>query len=348
MAHRVALYPGDGVGPEVISEARKILDALNSDIDFTLFDWNTALYPKIGRCAPEDFLEQLKTFDAILLGALGNSDNAPDHIAVEPLLAMRRGFDQYVNLRPAVLYPGVDSPLKGKEPFGIDMIVIRENTEGEYTDLGGRHYRNTPNEVALQINYFSRRGTERILRYAFETAQGRKRKHLTSITKSNALKHSMVFWDDVIRDIAPDYPDVQWASMLVDAAAMNLVRAPEMFDVVVCSNLFGDILTDLAAIIIGGMGFAGSANINPTREYPSMFEPVHGSAPDIAGTGTANPIAAILSAAMLLDFLGEENAARIRTAVQEHLSEGAVKTPDRGGTDSTEAVGDDIARRLQE
>jgi tartrate dehydrogenase/decarboxylase/D-malate dehydrogenase len=347
MAYRIALYPGDGVGPEVIREARKILESLDIGIDFTHFDWNTTLYPKIGRCAPEDFLEQLKPFDAILMGALGNADNAPDHIAVEPLLSMRKGFDQYVNIRPAVLYRGVDCPLKGIKPFDIDMIVIRENTEGEYTDLGGRHYRGTPHEAAVQISYFTRMGTERIIRYAFEAATKRERKHVTSITKSNALKYSMVLWDEVLSDIAGEYPDVRWDTMLVDAAAMNLVRSPEIFDVIVASNLFGDILTDIAAVIIGGMGFAGSANINPTREYPSMFEPVHGSAPDIANRGIANPLAAILSAAMLLEFIGENASAEmIRKAVQEHLSEGKIKTPDRKGNNSTAEVGDDIASRL--
>ena len=347
MTYRIALYPGDGVGPEVISEARKVLESLDIEIDFTHFDWNTTLYQKIGRCAPEDFLDQLKPFDAILMGALGNADNAPDHIAVEPLLSMRKGFDQYVNMRPAILYRGVDCPLKGKKPFEIDMIVIRENTEGEYTDLGGRHYRGTPHEAAVQINYFTRMGIERIIRFAFEEAAKRERRHVTSITKSNALKYSMVLWDEVLSDIAGEYPDIRWSSMLVDAAAMNLVRSPEIFDVVVASNLFGDILTDIAAIIIGGMGFAGSANVNPTREYPSMFEPVHGSAPDIAGRGIANPLAAILSAAMLLEFLGEHaGAEKIRRAVQEHLSEGSIRTPDREGNNSTAEVGDDIASRL--
>jgi tartrate dehydrogenase/decarboxylase/D-malate dehydrogenase len=347
MAYRIALYPGDGVGPEVIREARKILESLGIGIDFSHFDWSTNLYPKTGRCAPEDFLEQLKPFDAILMGALGNTDNAPDHIAVEPLLSMRKGYDQYVNMRPAILYRGVDCPLKGKKPFDIDMIVIRENTEGEYTDLGGRHYRGTPHEAAVQINYFTRMGIGRIIRFAFEAAAKRERRHVTSITKSNALKYSMVLWDEVLSETARDYPDVSWSSMLVDAAAMNLVRSPEIFDVVVASNLFGDILTDIAAIIIGGMGFAGSANINPTREYPSMFEPVHGSAPDIANRGIANPIAAILSASMLLEFI-EENAGaeRIRRAVQEHLSDGKIRTPDREGDNSTAEVGDDIASRL--
>ena len=347
MAHKIALYPGDGVGPEVIAEAGKVLEHLPVELEFTLFDWSTGLYKETGRCAPEDYLDRLKPFDAILLGALGDAAKAPDHISIEPLLAMRKGFDQYVNMRPALLYEGVDCPLKNVMPLDIDMVVIRENTEGEYTNLGGRHYAGTPNEVAMQVNYFTRMGTERIIRYAFETARKRERKHVTSITKSNALMYSMVFWDAVVAEVAKDYPDVKYGSMLVDAAAMNFVRSPQMFDVVVASNLFGDILTDIAAIIVGGMGFAGSANINPSRKFPSMFEPVHGSAPDIAGQGKASPIAAILSAGMMLEFLGEaDSAAKIKKAVQSHLLDGSTRTPDRGGKNTTSQVGDDIAGRL--
>lgn len=348
MPYKIALYPGDGIGPEVVAEAVKVIDACNIDAEYTTFNWNTTLYSKTGKCAPENYLELLTSFDAILLGALGNTHNAPDHIAVEPLLTIRKAFDQYVNIRPAMLFPGVESPLKNKKPYDIDMIVIRENTEGEYTALGGRHYIGTPDEVAMQINFFSRKGTERIIRYAFETARSRKRKTLTSITKSNALKYSMVFWDIVFNEIAKEYPDVTATSMLVDAAAMNMVRCPEQFDVVVASNLFGDILTDLAAIVVGGMGFAASGNINPTRKYPSMFEPVHGSAPDIAGKGIANPVAAILSGALMLEFLGEhEEAQKIKTAVINHLSENTIKTPDRGGSSTTAEVGNDIAQRIQ-
>ncbi len=348
MSYKIALYPGDGIGPEVVAEAVKVIDACKIDVQYTTFNWNTTLYSKTGKCAPENYLELLAPFDAILLGALGNVNNAPDHLAVEPLLTIRKSFDQYVNIRPATLFPGVDTPLKNKKPYDIDMVVIRENTEGEYTALGGRHYIGTPDEVAMQINYFSRKGTERIIRYAFETARNRTRKHLTSITKSNALKFSMVFWDTVFYEVAKDYPDVKATSMLVDAAAMNMVRYPEQFDVVVASNLFGDILTDLAAIVVGGMGFAASGNINPTHKYPSMFEPVHGSAPDIAGKGVANPIAAILSGALMLEFLGEQEAAqKIRAAVISHLTDSTVKTPDRGGTATTFDVGNDIAQRIQ-
>ncbi len=336
MPYEIALYPGDGVGPEVVDEARKIIEGLKLDCKFTLFEWNTSLYQKIGACAPPDYLERLAPFDAILLGALGNASSTPDHISVEPLLGMRKGFDQYINIRPALLYEGVDCPLKNVRPGEIDMIVIRENTEGEYTNLGGRHYEGTPHEAAMQVNYFTRKGTERIIRYAFETARTRERRQLTSITKSNALKFSMVFWDSVLAEVAKDYPDVKCQSMLVDAAAMNFVRSPQMFDVVVASNLFGDILTDIAAIIVGGMGFAGSANLNPTREFPSMFEPVHGSAPDIAHLGIANPIATIWSSAMMLDHLGEKAAAgRVMKAVEATTARGIGTTP---GKDSTEAI----------
>jgi tartrate dehydrogenase/decarboxylase/D-malate dehydrogenase len=347
MTHKIALYPGDGIGPEVVAEARKVLDRLPVAFEFTPIDWNTGLYANTGKCMPADYLDRLAPFDAILLGALGNAAVAPDYVSIEPLLGIRKGFDQYVNIRPALLYDGVDCPLKNVEPFGIDMVVIRENTEGEYSNLGGHHYSGTPNEVAMQINYFTRGGTERIIRYAFETARKRKRKQVTSITKSNALKYSMVFWDSIFAEVAKEFPDVSASSMLVDAAAMNFVRSPRMFDVVVASNLFGDILTDIAAIIIGGMGFAASANLNPSRKFPSMFEPVHGSAPDIAGQGKANPVAAILSAGMMLEFLGEAaGAAKIERAVRAHLAEGTVKTPDRGGTSTTSQVGDDIAARL--
>lgn len=348
MPHKIALYPGDGIGPEVIAEAKKVLEAVSLDAEFTLFDWNTSLYAKIGRCAPEDYLEQLKPYDAILLGALGNKANAPEHLAVEPLLSIRKAFDQYVNVRPSINYPGIEIPLRERAPMSIDMIVIRENTEGEYTNLGGRHYAGMPQEAAMQINYFTRHGIERIARYAFEVARSRPRKELVSITKSNALKYSMVFWDEVVASVAKDYPDVKLTSQYVDAAAMNIVRCPEMFDVVVSSNLFGDILTDISAVATGGIGFAGSGNLNPSREFPSMFEPVHGSAPDIAGKGIANPIAAIMSAAMMCDFLGEKKIAKkIETAVVAHLSDGTVRTPDRGGKNSTVEVGADILGRLK-
>jgi tartrate dehydrogenase/decarboxylase/D-malate dehydrogenase len=260
---------------------------------------------------------------------------------------MRRKFDQYVNLRPAYLYDGVESPLRDKAPGSIDMLVYRENTEGEYAPSGGRHYEGTPHEIALQTNIFTRRGCERIIRAAFEGARRRPRRKLTSITKSNAQTFGMVLWDEVFKTVARDYPDVQANSLLVDAAAMDFVRKPETFDVIVASNLFGDILTDLGAIITGSVGLAASANINPERASPSMFEPVHGSAPDIAGKGIANPLAAILSAGMLLDHLGLTPAAEdVRRAVAAVLEAGRPRTPDLGGTARTPEVGDAVLAAL--
>ena len=340
---KIAVIPGDGVGIEVVAEGRRVLEAAarrekNLQLKFTAFGWGSAYYKTRGRMMPADALDTLRKFDAIYLGAIGDP-SIPDHITLHGLLfPIRREFDQYVNVRPAYLYAGAPTPLADKAPGSIDMLVIRENTEGEYADAGGRIYRGFPDEVAVQTNIFTRHGTERIIRFAFEQARSR-RKHLTSITKSNALAHSMVFWDDVFRQVARDYPGVKTTSMLVDAACMNFVRRPEAFDVVVASNLFGDILTDLSAAVVGGMGLAPAANLNPTRKFPSMFEPVHGSAPDIAGKGVVNPIAAILTGGMLLDFLGAKRAAaRIQKAVATVLAEGTVRTPDLGGRSKTKEV----------
>lgn len=340
---KIAVIPGDGVGSEVVAEGRRVLEAAarrerNLQLKFTAFGWGSAYYKKHGRMMPGDALDTLRKFDAIYLGAIGDP-SIPDHITLHGLLfPIRREFDQYVNVRPAYLYAGAPTPLANKAPGSIDMLVIRENTEGEYADAGGRIYRGFPDEVAVQTNIFTRHGTERIIRFAFEQARSR-RKHLTSITKSNALAHSMVFWDDVFRQVARDYPGVKTNSMLVDAACMNFVRRPEAFDVVVASNLFGDILTDLSAAIVGGLGVAPAANLNPTRKFPSMFEPVHGSAPDIAGRGIVNPIAAILTGAMMLNFLGARRAAaRMQKAVAAVLAEGTVRTPDLGGRSKTTEV----------
>jgi tartrate dehydrogenase/decarboxylase/D-malate dehydrogenase len=264
------------------------------------------------------------------------------------LLPIRRAFDQYINVRPAILYEGIESPLKGKKPGDIDMLVVRENTEGEYSDIGGRVYQGSDREVVVQGAMFTRWGTERIIRYAFDLARQRPRKHLTSITKSNAQRHSMVFWDEVFGAVAKDYPDVQTNSLLVDAACLNFVLRPERFDVVVASNLFGDILTDLSAALVGGLGLAPAANLNPSRTHPSMFEPVHGSAPDIAGKGIANPLASILTAGMMLDFLNEKTAAGIvGRAVAQVLAERKVRTPDLGGHATTRQVGDEVIRVIQ-
>src|SRR3954452_12832654 len=338
---RIAVIGGGGIGPEVIDQAIKAAEAValrhdGAELQWNRLPWSTAYYKKHGRMLPEDGWEQLLEYQAILFGAVGDP-SVPDKVTVHDLLLpMRRRFDQYVNLRPAYLFAGVPCPLVGKKPGEIDMLVYRENTEGEYAPVGGNLYPGTEHEVAVQTGVFTRRGCERILRAAFDAARTRPRKKLTSITKSNAQVYGMGLWDDVYHAVRKDYPDVQSSSLLVDAAAMDFVRKPEAFDVVVASNLFGDILTDLSAAVTGSIGLASSANINPTKKFPSMFEPVHGSAPDIAGQGKANPLAAILSAALMLDHLGlAKCAAAVRDAVSKVLAEGKVKTPDLGGTSTT-------------
>jgi tartrate dehydrogenase/decarboxylase/D-malate dehydrogenase len=301
---------------------------------------------------PAGALDELRRHDAILLGAVGHR-RVPDHVTLHGLLLpIRRGFDQFANLRPAVLYEGVESPLRDRRagggealsPPAIDMVVVRENTEGEYAPAGGFVHEGHDGEVAVQTAVFTRRGTERVIRYAFELARKRgKKRRVCSVTKSNAQSYSMVLWDRVFEGVAKEYPDVETESLLVDAAAMNFVRRPESFDVVVASNLFGDILSDLSAILTGSIGLAASANLDPTRRFPSMFEPVHGSAPDIAGRGIVNPLAAILSAAMLLDHLGlAAEGARVEQAVARVLREGQVRTPDLGGRSSTQEVAEAV------
>jgi tartrate dehydrogenase/decarboxylase/D-malate dehydrogenase len=347
----IAVIGGDGIGPEVIDQAVRVIDAAvrhdSARLEWNRLPWSTTYYKQHGRMMPADGWEVLRQHDAILLGAIGHPD-VPDHITLHGLLLpMRRKFDQYVNLRPAYLFDGVQSPLRDKAPGSIDMLVYRENTEGEYTPIGGRQYEGTPHEIAIQTNVFTRRGIERIVRAAFEGARKRPRKRLTSITKSNAQTFGMVLWDEVFKAVAKEYPDVQSSSLLIDAAAMDFVRKPEAFDVVVASNLFGDILTDLSAIVTGSMGLASSANINPERAFPSMFEPVHGSAPDIAGKGIANPLAAILSGALLLDHLKlEKSAAAIRKAVAAVLKAGQPRTPDLGGKAGTKEVADAVVGAL--
>jgi tartrate dehydrogenase/decarboxylase/D-malate dehydrogenase len=349
-AFRVAVIGGDGIGPEVIEQAIRVADAsLRADralIDWNRLPWSSAYYRQTGRMMPADGWEQLRRHDAVFLGAIGSPD-VPDAITLHGLLLpMRRRFDQYVNLRPAYLYEGVQSPLRDKAPGAIDMLVYRENTEGEYSPVGGRQYEGTPDEIAIQTAVFTRRGCERIMRAAFEGARRRRRK-VTSITKSNALPYGMVLWDETFKTVARDYPDVQTNALLVDAAAMDFVRKPEAFDVVVASNLFGDILTDLSAIVTGSVGLAASANVNPERTYPSMFEPVHGSAPDIAGKGIANPLAAILSAGMLLDHLGlGKSGDALRRAVAAVLKAGKPRTPDLGGSATTVAVTEAVLAAL--
>jgi tartrate dehydrogenase/decarboxylase/D-malate dehydrogenase len=342
---RIAVIGGDGIGPEVIDEAIRAADAAarkhdHAELTWNRQPWSTAYYRTHGRMLPENGWELLQPHDAILFGAVGDP-SVSDKITVhELLLPMRRKFDQFVNLRPAYLFAGVPCPLAGKKPGQIDMLVYRENTEGEYAPVGGQLYPGTENEIAVQTGVFTRRGCERILRAGFEAARKRPRKKLTSITKSNAQVWGLGLWDDAFNTVRKEYSDVESSSLLVDAAAMDFVRKPESFDVVVASNLFGDILTDLSAAVTGSIGLASSANINPTRKFPSMFEPVHGSAPDIAGKGIANPLAAILSAALMLDHLGLTKSAKaVRDAAASVLESGKVRTPDLGGTNSTMEMG---------
>ena len=348
----IAVIPGDGVGTEVVPEAKRVLERIGQKHEvafaFQDFDWGSNHYFRWGRMMPAGAIDLLQPCDAILLGAVGHPE-IPDHITLNGLLLpIRRAFDQYANVRPAYLYPGVQSPLAKPKGGEIDFVVVRENTEGEYAQVGGFVYQLQPEEVAIQTSVFTRRGIERIVRFAFELAVKRgKKKRVTSITKSNAQGFSMVLWDRTFRDVAAEFPDVETESLLVDAAAMNFVRRPESFDVVVGSNLFADILSDLSAIIVGSMGLAASANLDPLRRFPSMFEPVHGSAPDIAGKGIVNPLATILSAGMMLDHLQLTGAAReVEAAIAAVLAEGRVRTPDLGGSSTTQEVTGAILEKL--
>ncbi len=350
--YRIAVIGGDGIGPEVVEAAIPVLEAAaaraGAGLDWQHFPWGSDRYFVYGRMMPADGLDQLRTYDAIFFGAVGDP-RLQDNLTLDGLLLpIRRGFDQYACVRPAVLYPGVRCPLAGKQPGAIDFVVVRENTEGEYAQVGGVLYPAGPHEVAVQSAIFTRHGTERVIRFAFDLARKRNRRHLvTSITKSNAQGFSMGFWDRVFADVARDYPDVRTESLLVDAACMDFVRRPESFDVVVASNLFGDILTDLSAAITGSLGLSPSANLNPARTAPSMFEPVHGSAPDITGRGVANPMAAMLAGAMMLDFLGEAEAAQsVESAVRRVLADGGPLTPDLGGTGTTQSVVEAVMARV--
>lgn len=344
----IAVIAGDGIGPEVIIETKKVVEsALAMDdaasIDWTDYPWGTDYYFEQGRMAPADFLDRLAGHDAILLGAVGHPQ-VQDHITLNGLLLpIRRRFNQYVCLRPSYLYEGVESPLRNKAAGSIDIWVFRENVEGEYVNVGGRVYSQHPEELAVQTAVFTRVGCERIIRAAFAAAVNRPKKKVTSVTKSNAQGYGMVLWDEIFAAVAKEYPQIETESLLVDRAVMEFIRRPESFDVVVASNLFGDILTDLGAIVVGSMGLAASANIDPSRTYPSMFEPVHGSAPDIAGKGIANPLAAMLSAAMMLDHLKAQGAAkRIQDAVAKLLRSTGPRPPDLGGSATTSEVGDAV------
>src|SRR5689334_9361125 len=349
---RIAVIACDGVGKEVVPQGKRALEKIGKkyDVEFAFqdFDWGSEHYFRWGKMTPSGALDLLQPCDAIFLGAIGHPE-IPDHTTLNGLLLpIRRAFDQYANVRPAYLYPGVKSPLARPQGGEIDFVVVRENTEGEYAQVGGFVYQYQPEEVAIQTSVFTRRGIERIVRFAFELAVKRnKKKRVTSVTKSNAQGYSMVLWDRVFEEVASQFPDVETESLLVDAAAMNFIRRPESFDVVVGSNLFCDILSDISAILVGSMGLAASANLDPTRRFPSMFEPVHGSAPDIAGKGIVNPLATILSAAMMLEHLGMAQAAgEVEAAVAAVLAEGKVRTPDLGGAGSTEEVTNAVLEKL--
>jgi tartrate dehydrogenase/decarboxylase/D-malate dehydrogenase len=345
--YRIALYPGDGIGTDVIREAHRVLDAIEFDANYQTLDWGCDYHDKHGRVMPEDFLARLKGFDAILLGAVGYPERLPDHVTLEPLVKTRQAFDQYACVRPTKLRPGVRSLLADRlTTDGIDMVVVRENSEGEYFTCGGRFKQGSDDEIAVQTAIHSRKGIERILRFGFELARTRPRKKMTMITKSNAMRFSMVLWDEVLEDLKPRYSDIECDRQHIDAAAMNFVRRPGSFDVVVASNLFGDILTDLSGALVGSLGLNPSANLDPTRTNPSLFEPVHGSAPDIVGRNIANPVGAVLSAAMMLDWLGEKDlAVRIEAATDKALADGCA-TPDLGGDLGTDTMTNAIIERL--
>lgn len=350
--YKIAVIAGDGIGPEVIAEGVKVLECVAKldggfRFEFTHFPWGCEYYLKNGKMMPDDAIDTLKTFDAIYLGAVGYP-GVPDHISLwDLLLKIRHEFDEYVNVRPVKLLNGAPCPLKDVKAGDIDMIVIRENSEGEYAGAGDWLYKGQDNEVVLQTGVFSRKGTERIIRYAYELAR-KEKKTLTSISKGNALNYSMVFWDSVFAEVGKEYPDVKTASYLVDAASMFFVKDPGRFEVVVTSNLFGDIITDLGAAITGGMGLAAGANLNPERKFPSMFEPIHGSAPDIAGRMIANPLASIWSVSQMLDFFGYEAwGKKLLDAIETLMVEAKTLTGDMGGTAKTNEVGDAIVALLE-
>ncbi|WP_372802289.1 tartrate dehydrogenase [Paracoccus seriniphilus] len=340
---RIALIPGDGIGVPVTEAAMRVVEASGASVETHAFPWSCDYYLEHGRMMPEDGIETLRGFDAIFLGAVGWPKRVPDSVSLHGLLLpIRKAFVQYANIRPHRLLPGVEGPLRKSD---FDILCIRENTEGEYSGAGGRVHQGTGDEVAVETSIFTRTGVERILRFAFEQARARRGK-LASITKSNAQRHSMVFWDEVTDELAAEYPEVEVSRYHIDAMCARMVMAPESLDVVVASNLFGDILTDLGAAIQGGLGFAASANINPDRSAPSMFEPVHGSAPDIADQGIANPMAAFWSAAMMLDHLEQsEPAARIMAAMEATCASGVGVLP---GQDSTDDITNAVLAQLQE
>jgi tartrate dehydrogenase/decarboxylase/D-malate dehydrogenase len=348
--YQIAVIAGDGIGQEVIPAGIRVVESAVRDVcevTFTHFPWGCDFYLRNGRMMDADALEQLREFDAIYLGAIGHP-SVPDHVSVwDLILPIRQRFDQYVYLRPMRLLPGTATPLSGRTPKQINMICVRENSEGEYSGVGGRLHAGTAQELAEQTSVFTRRGVERIARYAFELAAKRPRRLLASATKSNAMQHTMVLWDETVERIAREFPAVSWRKFHVDALAARMVTDPASLDVIVASNLFGDILTDLGAAVSGSLGVAPGANINPERTSPSMFEPIHGSAPDIAGKGIANPIGTIWAGGLMLEFLGVEGAeSRIVDAIEQVLSTGGPRTPDLGGSSGTAEVTDAIVAAL--
>src|SRR5215210_1929879 len=346
--HRVAVIAGDGIGREVIPAGIEVIEAAAPGVcEFVEFPWGCDFYRRHGKMMDADGLDQLQPFDAIYLGAIGDPA-VPDHVSVwELILPIRQRFDQYVNLRPMRLLPGVRCPLAGRGAADIDMVCVRENSEGEYSGFGGRLLAGSAHEVAEQTSIFTRRGVERIAKFAFELASKRPRKLLASATKSNAMQHTMVLWDEAVEAVAKNYPSVAWRKYHVDALAARMVTDPGSVDVIVASNLFGDILTDLGAAVSGSLGVAPGANINPERRHPSMFEPIHGSAPDIAGKGIANPIGSIWAGAMMLDHLGERAAHdRIVKAIERVLAQDGPRTPDLGGRAATRDVTEAVRKSL--
>jgi tartrate dehydrogenase/decarboxylase/D-malate dehydrogenase len=350
-AHRIALIPGDGIGPEVMGEAQATLEAVAALYGFTIavesFDAGAAHYLRTGSAIDAGTFDALPDFDAILVGPFGDPRVPDAPVLWGTILAMRQRFDQYVNLRPARLLPGVESPLRTADEGGLDIVVVRENTEGEYSGVGGRVHRQRDTEVAVETSVFTRSGIERVVRYAFDYAREHGRGRVTSATKSNALRHAMPFWDEVVERVAGDFPEIECESVLIDALVARVVTHPGALDVVVASNLFGDILTDLTAAAAGSLGVGPSANLDPTRTHPSVFQAIHGSAPDIAGRGVANPIGEILSVALMLEFLGEAEAARaIEAAVASSTADPSTRTRDLGGTASTTLAGEAIRSSL--
>ncbi len=351
--HRIAVIPGDGIGKEVVPEGLRALETAAARFGITLefahFDWSCDYYARTGRMMPEDWFETLSSFEAIFYGAVGWPATVPDHVSLwGSLIQFRRRFDQYVNLRPCRLMPGIATPLANAKPGDIDFVVVRENTEGEYSSVGGRLFEGTEREIVFQESVFTRKGVDRILQFAFDLAAKRPQRHVTSATKSNGISITMPYWDERFRAMAARYPDIRVDQFHIDILTAHFVQRPQIFDVVVGSNLFGDILSDLGPAVCGTIGIAPSGNINPERTHPSLFEPVHGSAPDIAGKGIANPIGQIWSAAMMLEFLGHPDAARaVVSAIERALADpSAPRTGDIGGRANTVAVGKAIAAMI--